>query len=120
MPGVSRSHYLQLRGSEITAGVRSDIEPVALTNPISADMAVMRSSLLPGLVGAVLRNTNRQQPRTRLFESGLRFIPGEAGLQIPTLAMVATGERFAESWAVAGQAADFFSTSKAMWKACSR
>ena len=86
-----------------------DIEPVTLANPISADMAVMRSSLLPGLVGAVLRNTNRQQPRTRLFESGLRFVPGAAGLQqIPTLAMVATGERFAESWAVAGQAADFF------------
>ncbi len=86
-----------------------DLAPVALTNPISADMAVMRTSLLPGLVGAVLRNSNRQQPRTRLFETGLRFVPGEAGLrQVPTLAMVVTGQRFGESWAVASQAADFF------------
>ena len=86
-----------------------EVEPVALSNPISADMAVMRTSLLPGLVGAVLRNTNRQQPRTRLFETGLRFVPGEGGLrQVPTLAMVITGQRFAESWSVPGQAVDFF------------
>ena len=86
-----------------------EISPVALSNPISSDMAVMRTSLLPGLVGAVLRNTNRQQPRTRLFETGLRFVPSEQGLlQVPTLAMVITGQRFGESWAVASQAADFF------------
>ncbi|MBN7795938.1 phenylalanine--tRNA ligase subunit beta [Parahaliea mediterranea] len=94
------------------------LEPVHLANPISADMAVMRTSLLPGLVSAVLRNTHRQQPRVRLFETGLRFIKGEErssdepglpGLrQEPTLAMVATGQRFAESWAAAGEAADFF------------
>ena len=86
-----------------------DLQPVALSNPISADMAVMRTSLLPGLVDAVLRNTNRQQPRVRLFETGLRFIPGDSGLQqIPTLAMVCAGQRFAESWAVSDDASDFY------------
>ena len=54
-----------------------ELQPVALSNPISADMAVMRTSLLPGLVTAVLRNTNRQQPRVRMFETGLRFVPGK-------------------------------------------
>ncbi len=86
-----------------------EVAPVALANPISADMAVMRTSLLPGLVGAVLRNTNRQQPRTRLFETGLRFVPGAEGLQqVPTLALVISGHRFDESWTGAGEAADFF------------
>ncbi|RLA58625.1 MAG: phenylalanine--tRNA ligase subunit beta [Gammaproteobacteria bacterium] len=85
------------------------LEPVALSNPISADMAVMRTSLLPGLVAAVLRNTNRQQPRVRMFETGLRFVPGESGLrQVPTLGIVLTGQRFAESWASAAQGTDFF------------
>ena len=85
------------------------LEPVALTNPISTDMGVMRTSLLPGLVSAVLRNTNRQQPRVRLFETGLRFLPCEDCLkQVPTLAMVITGERFAEGWSAAAQATDFF------------
>jgi phenylalanyl-tRNA synthetase beta chain len=85
------------------------LSPVELSNPISADMAVMRTSLLPGLVSAVLRNTHRQQPRVRLFETGLRFIPSDSGLQqIPTLAMVCTGQRFAESWAMKKEDSDFY------------
>jgi phenylalanyl-tRNA synthetase beta chain len=44
-----------------------------------------------------------------LFETGLRFIPGDSGLrQVPTLAMVSTGQRFEESWTVPGDASDFF------------
>lgn len=86
-----------------------DIDPVALSNPISADMAVMRTSLLPGLVTAVLRNTNRQQPRVRLFETGLRFSPAADGLaQVPTLAMVVTGSRQEEGWSADVAAADFY------------
>ena len=46
---------------------------VTLKNPISADMAEMRTSLLPGLVQALQHNVNRQQTRIRLFESGLVF-----------------------------------------------
>jgi phenylalanyl-tRNA synthetase beta chain len=85
------------------------VEPVALANPISADMAVMRTSLLPGLVAAVQRNTNRQQPRVRLFETGLRFVPAASGLQqVNTLAMVVTGQRLAETWASAAEPTDFF------------
>ena len=56
------------------------VDPVALSNPISADMAVMRTSLMPGLVSAVLHNTNRQQSRVRLYETGLKFVPGQGGL----------------------------------------
>lgn len=90
------------------------VEPVALENPISAEMAVMRSSLVPGLASAVQRSAHRQQNRVRLFETGLRFVPGArvAGLaelrQVPTLAMIISGPRFAESWSVASVAADFY------------
>lgn len=86
------------------------LAPVTLRNPISAEMAVMRTSLLPGLIGTALHNINRQQQRIRLFETGLRFLPGDDGLrQVPTLAMVCTGQRFAKSWnAVPALPADFF------------
>ncbi|QFU75368.1 phenylalanine--tRNA ligase subunit beta [Halioglobus maricola] len=85
------------------------LEPVALANPISADMAVMRTSLLPGLLTALTRNTKRQQPRVRLFETGLRFLPGDEGLvQVPTLAMVVTGDKLEEGWAEASRPVDFF------------
>ncbi|AQZ95872.1 phenylalanine--tRNA ligase subunit beta [Halopseudomonas phragmitis] len=85
-------------------------EPLALANPISADLAVMRTSLLPGLSKAVLHNQNRQQPRVRLFESGLRFLPQASGelLQQPMLAGIATGTRLPEAWANAGDKLDFY------------
>ncbi|AQA19414.1 phenylalanine--tRNA ligase subunit beta [Halioglobus japonicus] len=85
------------------------LDPVALTNPISADMAVMRTSLLPGLLTALTRNTKRQQPRVRLFETGLRFLPGSEGLvQVPTLAIVITGDQLEEGWAEKARPVDFF------------
>jgi len=90
------------------------LEPVALANPISADLAVMRTSLLPGLMGALVHNTTRQQSRVRLFETGLRFLPGgdksaPAGLeQRPTIAAVITGRRARENWADASETVDFF------------
>jgi phenylalanyl-tRNA synthetase beta chain len=85
------------------------LEPVELSNPISADMAVMRTSLVPGVVTALSRNTKRQQPRVRMFETGLRFLPTAEGLkQVPTLAMVITGNRFDEDWSVSAEGVDFF------------
>ncbi len=84
------------------------LEPVALQNPISADLAVMRTSLLPGLLKAVAHNTARQQPRVRLFESGLRFLPGDALEQPLTLAAVATGNRSEEGWNASADSVDFY------------
>lgn len=84
-------------------------EPVALQNPISADLAVMRTSLWAGLVGALQHNLNRQQSRARLFESGLRFIRTDAGVvQEPVLAGLIYGSRHAESWAEKSADVDFF------------
>jgi phenylalanyl-tRNA synthetase beta chain len=44
-----------------------------LSNPISADMAAMRPSLLPGLLSAIKRNQDRGQASIRLFELGQRY-----------------------------------------------
>jgi phenylalanyl-tRNA synthetase beta chain len=84
-------------------------EPVAIQNPISADLAVMRTSLWAGLVGALQHNLNRQQTRARLFESGLRFIRTDAGVvQEPMLAGLIYGARHGESWAGKSADVDFF------------
>lgn len=86
-----------------------DVEGLALLNPISADMSVMRTNLWSGLAGAALYNLKRQQPRVRLFETGLRFVPGDGSLeQIPTLAMLTTGNRLNQSWSNDDDPADFF------------
>ncbi len=86
-----------------------ELAPVALQNPISADLAVMRTSLMPGLVRALSHNTARQQHRVRLFESGLRFLPGDGDLeQRPTLAALVSGRRYPESWTESGELVDFY------------
>src|SRR5690606_53125 len=85
------------------------VNPVILRNPISADMAAMRTSLIPGLVSVLRHNLNRQQNRVRLFESGLRFVPSESGLkQEPMLAGLIYGSRSPESWANAAEQVDFY------------
>jgi phenylalanyl-tRNA synthetase beta chain len=81
---------------------------VPLANPLSADLAVMRTSLLPGLVEALKRNRNRQQERVRLFESGLVFLGGGELRQIPRLAAVACGRAAPESWAGDKRGVDFY------------
>ncbi|VVO12828.1 phenylalanine--tRNA ligase subunit beta [Pseudomonas fluorescens] len=85
------------------------VEPLLLANPISNDMAAMRSSLWPGLVKALQHNLNRQQDRVRLFESGLRFVGQLQGLkQEPMLAGVVCGSRLPEGWAQGRDTVDFF------------
>ncbi|MGB0732997.1 MAG: phenylalanine--tRNA ligase subunit beta [Pontibacterium sp.] len=84
-------------------------EAVALANPISAEMAVMRTTLWPGLIKAVVYNQNRQQNRIRLFETGLRFLPTEGEMiQQPMLAGVVTGSRQPEGWAAGNDVVDFY------------
>lgn len=85
------------------------VEPLLLANPISNDMAAMRSSLWPGLVKALSHNLNRQQDRVRMFESGLRFVGQLDGLkQEPMLAGVVCGSRLPEGWAQGRDTVDFF------------
>ncbi len=80
-----------------------------LSNPISMDMSVMRTRLLPGLVQALQHNLNRQQSRVRLFETGLCFIPGPDGLeQTPHIGAVICGGRIAEGLYADSNGVDFF------------
>ncbi len=51
---------------------------VPLANPLSADLAVMRPSLLPGLIEALRHNRARQQERVRLFEVARVFGAGQS------------------------------------------
>ena len=80
----------------------------ALANPMSSEQSVMRTSLLPGLIDAVKKNTARQQDAGRLFEVGLVFKP-VAGLQQDlTVGGILWGRRNLEAWHSDTAAVDFF------------
>ncbi len=82
--------------------------PLPLANPISADMAVMRTSLWPGLLQAILYNQNRQQTRLRLFEIGRRFLTLNNELtQEYVLGGAVSGDAAPEQWGMPRRTVDF-------------
>jgi phenylalanyl-tRNA synthetase beta chain len=93
----------------LQAKLTPHLDPVTLLNPISQEMAVMRTTLWTGLLHAARHNLNRQRSRVRLFEVGLSFWR-EAGQirQEPRLAGLATGLVFPEQWAGERRAVDFY------------
>ncbi|MBY4675767.1 phenylalanine--tRNA ligase subunit beta [Marinobacterium arenosum] len=110
---IARGYQEAITYSFIEAGLQQQFddkyEAMALANPISAEMAVMRTTLWPGLVKAAQYNQNRQQSRIRLFETGQRFLPqGEELLQQNAIAGVITGNRQPEGWTGANEPVDFF------------
>jgi phenylalanyl-tRNA synthetase beta chain len=83
---------------------------VALANPLSAELAVMRTALMPGLVAALARNVARQQQRVRLFELGRVFASDaspEAPRETPRVAAVACGTATVEQWDAPAREVDF-------------
>ena len=87
----------------------SEDNPPRLKNPISPTTAVMRSSLLPGLLQALLYNFNHYQTRIRLFESGSVFSVGDDQVQEqPGLAAVAYGSFYPQQWQQHNPENDFF------------
>ena len=89
--------------------LQPSIKPVALQNPISAEMAVMRTSLWAGLIHTLQHNVNRQQSRVRLFETGQIFLPNQDQIDQPDmLGGLIYGSRMPAEWAQSGDASDFF------------
>ncbi len=89
--------------------VSSDGPAIPLANPISADLAVMRTSLLGGLLSVIRHNARRQQPRVRIFETGMVFIPDASGLQqINRIAGAITATAYPEQWSVTNREPDFY------------
>ncbi len=80
-------------------------QPVALANPLSETFAVLRPSLVPGLVQAVSHNRRHGRRDVRLFEIGTRFSPrGEARM----LALAWTGLATPDHWSGNRRDVDFF------------
>jgi phenylalanyl-tRNA synthetase beta chain len=78
----------------------------ALTNPISAELGVMRVSLWPGLLQALGSNQRRQQQRVRLFEIGRRY--SGKGEETEVVAGTAAGTALPEQWGAEPAKLDFF------------
>jgi len=82
---------------------------VAMLNPLSNDLAVMRQSLLFSGLEAVAFNNNRRKHNLRLFEFGKTYHKLPSGYdEIKQLALFITGNRQEEYWNASGVKSDFF------------
>ena len=89
-------------------------DPIRLANPIASQLSVMRSSLVPGLVGTLAANRKRQTDRVRVFEVARVFQRDAAGAPVSgfhqpmKIAALAAGPVVAEQWGERGRNVDFY------------
>ena len=110
---VDRGYQEAVTYSFVDQDIQQTIAPedkfIALQNPISTELSVMRTTLWCGLLQAALKNTNRQHNRIRLFESGQRFLRRKNGIdQENMLAGLILGSLHDEQWAEQQRRVDFF------------
>ncbi len=74
---------------------------VEVENPLAAEESILRPSLLPGLLKALVTNANHRRPDVALFEIGHVFLPPEDGERLPPepehLAVMLAGRDAAEA-----------------------
>lgn len=96
------------------AGKTDESELIRLANPIASQMAVMRSTLIGGLVANLVTNLRRKQSRVRLFELGRCFSRDAQGAPVAgfcqpwRLAGLAYGGALPEGWAGGTRNVDFY------------
>jgi len=84
---------------------------VRIANPLTEDQAVMRTTLLYGLLETMRRNVNSGSPDLKMFELGKIFLcraEGELPLEVDKLAVLLTGLRYGENWNFQSLEADFY------------
>jgi phenylalanyl-tRNA synthetase beta chain len=81
------------------------VEPTAIQNPLSEKFAVLRPSLLPGLIDSCAHNRRRGRKDIQLFEIGSRF--GSSG-EGRAVAFAWMGAATLPHWSGASRSVDFF------------
>lgn len=112
---VSRAQLeaLGLEVSPVWPGV-AEARSVPLRNPLSEEFAVLRPSLIPGLIASVQHNLRRGIQDVYLFEAGWAHSQvGESGPQDrPLISGVLLGSRWSGVWNADKQGAADFYTAK--------
>ncbi|TXI19554.1 MAG: phenylalanine--tRNA ligase subunit beta [Nitrosomonas sp.] len=111
---VARDYQEVINYAFVDAEWESDFtnvtNPIALKNPISSQMNVMRSTLIGNLISNLQFNLNRKQTRVRLFEIGGCFNRDNEKdcVQTEKIAGLSYGEVAPEQWGIPSRDIDFY------------
>ena len=114
--GFSEAATFGFMAAPAASRFASGDEIVPIANPLSENYAVLRPSVVPGLVDAVAHNRRREQDDVRLFEIGARFSRtlGERR----AIAFAWTGQAVDAHWSARPRAVDFFDVKGAVERLC--
>jgi phenylalanyl-tRNA synthetase beta chain len=114
--GFSEAVTFGFIATAAAAPFAGDDDLAAIANPLSETFAVLRPSVLPGLVDAVAHNRRRERRDVRLFEIGARF--SRARGERRSLALAWTGAAVPEHWSGGARDVDFFDVKGVVDRVC--
>ena len=97
--------FLSRDEAELFGGGSTDL---VLINPISADLDVMRPSILPNLVAAARRNANMGTADIALFETGPQYRDAEPTGQQNFATGLRVGQAISRNWTGSARPVDVF------------
>lgn len=90
--------FYEVMNNSLTAEKNVTPEAVKLLNPLSGDLAFMRTSLLQGLLENTIYNINRKNPDIKFFELGKIYQKRESYTERKQLAILVSGREVRENW----------------------
>jgi len=114
--GFSEATTFGFVAEAAAAPFAADGDVVPIANPLSESFAVLRPSILPGLISAVAHNRRREQRDVRLFEIGARFTRSRGERRV--LAFAWAGSVGADHWSGGTRPIDFFDARGVVDRVC--
>lgn len=99
--------FCEVMNNSLTS-LKDETDAVKLLNPLSSDLAFMRTSLLEGLLENAVYNINRKNPDIRFFELGKIYHKKEKYEERKQLAILVSGREKSENWLQPKSATDFY------------
>ncbi|MDO5615642.1 MAG: phenylalanine--tRNA ligase subunit beta [Cruoricaptor ignavus] len=99
--------FYEVMNNSLTS-VKDETNAVKLLNPLSNDLAFMRTSLLEGLLQNTVYNINRKNPDIKFFEFGKIYHKFETYTERKQLAILVSGREKSENWLMPKSATDFY------------
>lgn len=100
--------FYEVMNNSLTAEKNVTPEAVKLLNPLSGDLAFMRTSLLQGLLENTIYNINRKNPDIKFFELGKIYQKRESYTERKQLAILVSGREVRENWLEPKSATNFY------------
>ncbi len=108
--------YGFIEQASATVFVSDPGEIVSIANPLSEKYAVLRPSLLPGLLDSLVRNRRREHRDVRFFEIGNTFRRSNG--ESSNVAMVMTGAGLTDHWSTSERPIDLFDVKGVVERVC--